>query len=170
MPWLVVDDKICRRRCGSDIRSPRRVNVAGVCISSTRAGGGTDRGGTRRVILVGVRISLADASFLTWVGKTVGLLLRAFGPLGLAEVALPQGDDAAADDIDGDAVWDRLASAVSASGGLYIVLGRRWRLPGPKAASPSDVGASDDAGGGVGVADNGSGVETTAFFSDRAGV
>lgn len=87
-----------------------------------------DWGGSRSVIRVGVRGS--SPSFLT---RDSGLGWGRPAALGFACT------------FTGDA---RFMSAVSASGGLYIVLGRLWRFPGPVSCSfsfASDVGADSAA-------------------------
>lgn len=106
-----------RRHSGSVKRSPLRVNVGGVR-SSSADGGGALRVGKRKVMRggEGVCASFSDLTDCLMRGREVEDGVDADPGRNLEEIF---GDDV------------RFASAVSASGGLYMELGRRKRFPGP---------------------------------------
>ena len=153
LPAMSFVQDSCRGRCGSEKHSPRRVNVTGMNDASEKGGivgfelgvtspairsgtfgfdakahddgvvdvdadgdcvrGCALREGTRRVMRVGTRLESSSV---------------------LVEGLVREREDLDDFDKDGEAVVSgdvRFRSAVSASGGLYIVLGRRCLLPGP---------------------------------------
>ena len=129
------------RRGGGTMRSPCRVNVAGTRSSAAYATGAVT-GACSAVRSTGVG-GHADVSVRSSDRRgarvlDAGLLWRTAGRA--RGVVLVTG---------GDGVFLTSAVDVSASGGRYMVLGRRWRLPGP--VSSSGVGlAPGRAGTGVG--------------------
>ena len=153
IPAMSFVQDSCRGRCGSEKHSPRRVNVTGMDDASEEGGVvGFELGATSPAIRSGTSSFDAKASddgdvdvdadehcvrgcpLREGTRRVMRVETRLESSSVLVEALAREREDFDGFDKDGDAVVSgdvRLRSAVSASGGLYIELGRRCRLPGP---------------------------------------